>query len=145
MPIHQLTIMEHIWQHIFTIFVYIWVAGTGTLADRQTPCCSINPNVYPGDVSSILQIQFVGLNTCGGSNVAKVILHNANQTTVDVVCANGFNVMAFLMTIIQQLDKSATREELALLKHLETSLKGFSDHLTPATATTSRFPTVWRK
>lgn len=92
------------------------------------PCCAIQfqePDQLP-PIFNVSRIVLTYPITCNNTCVATMYYLDGNEVTPKSMCINGFNVMSFLMTVIQRMGKQATPEQLLLFNKLNKNIESFA-------------------
>ncbi|ARW78109.1 envelope glycoprotein L [Common bottlenose dolphin gammaherpesvirus 1 strain Sarasota] len=110
------------------------------LASPAVPCCHITyKNVTQiGLFENIKEIHFNSVETCGGVNVARVYTRGPGNIT-QVICANGFNVMSFLLAVSVKAGERTIENRDSFREQLKASLHLFASKFSVKTADTSIF------
>lgn len=105
------------------------------------PCCQIR-YMAPDTLGSLFSAERIFLpkvSTCHNTNVAQIRLTNDSSNVSRNVCANGFSVMSFLITLLQRLDKEAYETEKQLLSKLKENIDNFYDKFDRTTTDSSKY------
>nr|CAC84342.1 hypothetical protein [Saimiriine gammaherpesvirus 2] len=107
---------------------------------RANPCCRIfalNETQIPS-IYDINWIYITAPNTCGGSSIAQVLQRRyAQHQPTLLVCSNGFNVISFLLAVLNKLPLNT--EEDKLRNHLITLKNSFLSKLSIVTTSDRKF------
>lgn len=87
---------------------------------------------------NISEIHIVNNNTCGGVNVARIYKTIPGKPT-EVVCANGFSVMGFLLSILDRAGPNTVTNKEHFRDMLVANKKSFAEVFSVKTADTSKF------
>lgn len=116
------------WHPVTLVLGLFLLVGGIVEAFNPMPCCTIN-YLEPNDGPSIFSVSNLYIddpNSCHGRALGKIRHYPPSQTTHREVCANGFNLMAFVATLIQDMGGLASREETVLLASILKTFHRFS-------------------
>ncbi|BBB06495.1 glycoprotein L [Rhinolophus gammaherpesvirus 1] len=95
------------------------VYTTFCVGNTPLPCCDVNvmdistlPNIF-----EVTKMYVNNPITCKGVNVAKFQYRKTNSSVTTEICVNGFNLISFLLNVMQQI-KYKTEPQLNLVKTL---------------------------
>lgn len=101
--------------------------------DNPLPCCTVR-YIEPGELPDPYILSMIHLSsptTCDQGNICKgyIAPDGVERTTAHKeVCLNGYNTVAFLIAVLQQLGGAATEAESSLLRSLIKTQEEYSIH-----------------
>ncbi|AJG42971.1 hypothetical protein KM481_gp41 [Harp seal herpesvirus] len=122
------------------VYIFLFMRNVASLQYLAIPCC----NILLTDVSelySIFEVNTIVLNvpkTCGNVNVAQIVTKPKNSNTIVPICVNGFNLMSFLLNLLQRISYNHPNAvNSTLISDLEKYKTQFSKNFTTETAKTN--------
>ncbi|AZB49144.1 glycoprotein L [Vombatid gammaherpesvirus 1] len=104
-------------------------------SDKNSSCCHIAyqaPHIL-GCFTEYEAIYFMATNSCSSFNIVRLKINETYE-----VCGNGFNVMGFITSLLQNL-KGRSEHESELLQALLSLRKDFVNAFDPSKTNTSIF------
>lgn len=110
---------------------------TGT---TPIPCCDINV-IDTSALPSVFKIKKIYINKptmCGGVNVAKFQYKKENSNVTTEICANGFNLISFILNALQHINHKTQTQE-TLVQTLTEYRALYASNFSVANTNTSQF------
>lgn len=125
----------------------LMVRGSCSFIAHPHPCCDVVDLQSSNNMVSIFKMDTIfipQLQTCSKTFVVQTMSKGKlkkNSTTLVTrsICTNGFNLVSFLISLLEHLGNKRTAQESELLGHLKQYIDTFSVYFTPQTADTSGF------
>nr|BEG23039.1 glycoprotein L [Macronycteris gammaherpesvirus 1] len=112
----------------------------GCLTSVPIPCCDIIPHdtsTLPF-VFKVTKIIFNHPNTCAGVNVAQFHYKEKGDNITKVVCANGFNLMSFVLNVLQSTNPITTTQQ-AVIQRVSEYRRQYAANFSVINTNTSQF------
>ncbi|AMA67402.1 envelope glycoprotein L [Vespertilionid gammaherpesvirus 1] len=128
------------------IVIVLWVVAVLCVVYRPVKCTNIHPCCHisfidPSELYSVFRVQKIVINSptiCSGVNVGQIMVKTKNGS-VKTVCVNGFNVVSFLLNVLQRVERKSPTSHADLIQILETYRQKFIEDFSVRTANSSQF------